>query len=164
MRSEISLSFGIALAGIFVGVLVSACTGKLSVKRFAKIILVGVLLVPISFILLPLGFLVVDGYALGHLEANARNVVTGDELQAWATKVLAHPGDYSLRTNYPSALRRVHPLREPSTSICTNLDNPPFVTLEWNEVDIEIGFEIGPTNFVGRGQKWQDGVYFVFSH
>lgn len=136
MQTAVALCLVIVLTAILSSVLVSIYTRRLSIKNLVTIIIGTIALLPIGVVLLNFGHLRLDGYAIGHLEENARKVVTGDELQAWAANVLAHPDDHSLQTNYPSALRRVHPLRPPRTSICTNLYDPPFVTLDWNEVDI----------------------------
>lgn len=101
-------------------------------------------------------------YAYEQLEESAKKLVTAAELQKWATNVLAHPEDYTLQTNYPSGLRRIRWVRMPDTMFRTNMDEPPFVVLDWGGRDTVAKFEIGPTNFVGEGHKWREGVYFVF--
>lgn len=161
MEIAIVLCLAMVLTAVLTSVLVCVYTKKVSVKHLATIIIGTLLLLLSVSVLRPFWTSKVDGYAFKHLEANAKKAVTANELQAWATNVLAHPNDYRLQTNYPSSLRRIHPTREPRTRICTNLDQP-YVVLDWTAEDILVEIQVGRTNFVGWGHKWQDGVYFLY--
>lgn len=162
MQIYVTIYFAIFFIGVLPAFFLSVHTKTLSIKRLAQIIIGSVLLL-LGVIWLPPFCLTVDGYAVRHLEENARKVTTGDELQTWATNVLANPDNYKLRSEYPSGLRWVHPQRNPRVSVHTNLESG-YVALGWDEVDINAELEVGPTNFVGAGHKWQDGVYFLFDH
>ena len=106
-----------------------------------------------------------------HLERNARRVVRGPELQAWATSVIAqHPTNDWLRksqlgTNFPERLWGLAPKLGPhvvfNESDSTN--SPAWIMIGWGSGFLgHCGFEIGSTNFVSRrpGHAWQPGVYF----
>jgi hypothetical protein len=111
-----------------------------------------------------------------HLEQNARKVVTGSELQAWATNLLARrPEDgpvmtlSELGTDFPRQLLRLAPRTGPSVMVhrwkTSDTNNyPPWVRLYWGSGFLgATGFDIGPTNFVSpepRARCWQPGVYF----
>jgi hypothetical protein len=106
-----------------------------------------------------------------HLEENAKKVITGSELQKWATNLLAqYPGDTSLSaadlgTNFPPQLRALAPKLGPYIWINTAYDtnSPRWVRLHWGSGFLgTTGFEIGPTNFVSERTRhaWQPGVYF----
>src|SRR6266850_8589118 len=111
-----------------------------------------------------------------HLEQNARKVITGPELQAWATRLLdQYPTMQSnnvwasqLRTNYPPQLRGLAPKIGPFVSflVYDETNQPPCVRLLWGSGFLGAkGFWVGRTNFVmdagmGRGSMWQPGVYF----
>jgi hypothetical protein len=107
-----------------------------------------------------------------HMEQNARKMITGAELQTWATDLLAHyPSNTTLRvselgTNFPQQLRRLAPKLGPGISIVERFDtnSPAWVRLYWGSGFLGAsGFEIGPTNFAGfdpKGHAWQPGVYF----
>ena len=110
-------------------------------------------------------------YSFDHLEQNARKVITGSELQAWAVQILAQ---YPTPTNGQMDLRLsdlAAPLPKPLLGLYhrppdifvyeTTTNDPGHVRLNWGGGLIgHCGFEIGPTNFVGMGHPWQDGVYF----
>jgi len=104
-----------------------------------------------------------------HLEQNAKKVITGAELQMWATNLLnSYPptngwfvlSHSELGTNIPPQLLGLCPRLGPSLGLY--LDNKPrSLRLFWSSGILGAsGFEVGPPNFVGNGQKWQPGVYF----
>lgn len=114
-----------------------------------------------------------------HLEQNARKVVTGAELQAWASALLdQYPAMQTnnvwasqLRTNYPPQLRGLAPKMGPFINVLVfdDTNEPPFVMLGWGSGFLgATGFYVGRTNFTtdagpGRGRvcrAWQPGVYF----
>jgi hypothetical protein len=108
-----------------------------------------------------------------HLEQNARKVITGPELQAWATNVLAQyptndgPMESVLGTNFPQQLRGLDPKHGPGIVIYDgytkdgNTNSPRWISVHWGSGFLgHCGFEIGPTNFHGAGHEWQPGVYF----
>ena len=104
------------------------------------------------------------------LERNARKVITGTQLQAWAIGLLTlaptnpTPKVSELGTNFPAQLLGLyrHP---PYIQIQeANTNSPASVFLMWGGGFIgHCGFEIGPTNFVSyrfNARAWQPGVYF----
>jgi hypothetical protein len=112
-----------------------------------------------------------------HLEQNARKVITGSELQTWATNLLArYPMETNLSisalgTNFPQRLRgiasprlgpdvfiHVHDTNYPSSYV----PNESYVQLVWGSGFLGgAGFVVGSTNFIlGFGHQWQPGVYF----
>lgn len=106
-----------------------------------------------------------------HLEGNARKVITGAELQAWATNLLAQYPTHStlkpseLGTNFPVQLQHLAPKLGPMVVIFerTETNEPSWVFVRWGSGFLgSHGFEIGPTNFVSSrpGHPWQPGVYF----
>ena len=109
--------------------------------------------------------------SFNNLEQNARKVITGPELQAWAVQIVAQ---YPTPTNGQMDLRLsdlAAPLPKPLLGLYhrppdifvyeTTTNDPGHVRLNWGGGLIgHCGFEIGPTNFVGMGHPWQDGVYF----
>jgi len=111
-----------------------------------------------------------------HLEQNARRVITGAELQAWATRLLdQYPAMESnnlwvsqLHTNFPPQLRSLAPKLGPHLSVhAEDTNQPPFVQLYWGSGFLgAAGFHVGRTNFTmaaGMGRicrAWQPGVYF----
>jgi hypothetical protein len=108
-----------------------------------------------------------------HLEQNARRVVTGAELQAWATGLLDqyptmqsnHVWVSQLRTNYPQQLRGLAPKLGPFVIIqADDTNQPPYVALMWSSGFLgACGFYVGRTNFTmdaSIGRAWQPGVYF----
>jgi hypothetical protein len=107
-----------------------------------------------------------------NLERNAKRVITGAQLQQWATNLLAVTPTNSylkvsqLGTNFPSQLLGLY-RRPPYISIHDDL-SPSCVYLMWGGGLIgHCGFEIGPTNFVSRrrnAREWQPGVYFWSDH
>ena len=105
------------------------------------------------------------------LEQNARRAVTGQQLQAWATNLLAQqPPGYTtaaaLGTNFPSQLMGLW--RHPPSIVINEGDTneatfPSWVGVTWGSGFLgHCGFEIGPTNFTGNkgGTAWHPGVYF----
>ncbi len=102
-----------------------------------------------------------------NLDKNAQKLISGPQLQSWATDMLAQ---YPTETNFwSSRLGTNFPLRSlyhnPAWVVVheTSTNSPAYVFLMWGGGFIgHCGFEIGPTNFVSyRGtHKWQDGVYF----
>jgi hypothetical protein len=107
-----------------------------------------------------------------HLEQNAKKAITGAELQAWATNLLAqYPSNTTLRasglgTNFPQRLRSLAPEIGPDVRVNFPDDTnyPGWVMIGWGS-----GFlghrclEVGPTNFVDTSSKahaWRPGVYF----
>jgi hypothetical protein len=120
----------------------------------------------------------------GHLEQKAHSSITGTELQAWATNLLAHPpvdADPSLSelgTNFPQQLRQLAPRIGPRIYIRALATNEPaFVQISWGSGMMGgTGFYIGSTNFAYFGMNnvtdytesnddwyihvWQPGVWF----
>lgn len=105
------------------------------------------------------------------LERNAQKVITGSELQSWATNLLAHyPTNTSmpasaLGTNFPQQLLGLAPKLGPHVYVYegNGTHSPSWVRLYWGSGMLGAhGFEIGPTNFVSSrsGHSWQPGVYF----
>ena len=105
-----------------------------------------------------------------NLERNAKRAVTGTQLQAWATGLLATaptntaPRVSELGTNFPAQLLSLYH-RPPYILIQeANTNTPGSVYLMWGGGMIgHCGFEIGPTNFVSyrsHARAWQPGVYF----
>lgn len=99
----------------------------------------------------------------------AKRVVTGDELQTWALKVLADPENKALQTNYPAQLQNMCRNDPPHVMVVDNTNYPPaYVAVLWGHVDWMAGFQIGPTNFVSSAglerHEWQPGVYWFFDH
>jgi hypothetical protein len=106
------------------------------------------------------------------IERHAKKAISGAELQAWATNLLAHssinttPEVSELGTNFPRQLLRVFDeppiikIHEETTNSQAN------ICLMWGGGIIgHCGFDIGATNFIGnRGNKWNDGVYFWSEH
>ena len=107
-----------------------------------------------------------------HLEQNAKKVITGDELQAWATHLLAqYPSNTTLRasalgTNFPQRLLSLAPDLGPSVRVKfpDDTNSPGWVSLCWGSGFLGSRFlEVGPTNFADKSSKayaWQPGVYF----
>ena len=103
------------------------------------------------------------------LEKNAKKVITADELQCWATNLLAqypYETNFSmseLGTNFPTQLRGLAPKLGPHISIHVfdDTNHQPFVQLYWGSGFLGAsGFYIGATNFVWAGREWQPGVLF----
>jgi hypothetical protein len=101
-----------------------------------------------------------------NLEQNAKQVITGPELQAWATNLLARYSitnmDVSVgRSNCPIQLRGLCPRLGPNVVVYKDDGRPPSVRIWWGSGFMgAAGFEVGGTNFDRPGHKWQDGVYF----
>src|SRR4029077_1548503 len=105
-----------------------------------------------------------------HLEQNAQRVITGTELQVWATNLLArYPTNTELSlsqvgTNFPRQLRGLAPKLGPWVWIYEgDANSPSWVRLHWGSGFLgSHGFEVGPTNFVSSrpGHSWQPGVYY----
>ena len=109
--------------------------------------------------------------SLENLERNAKRVITGTELQQWATGVLASAStnrplkSAELRTNLPPQLLGLMRRAGPSVWVEEgDTNSPASVCLHWGSGVIgSAGFEIGPTNFVSyrpHARAWQPGVYF----
>jgi hypothetical protein len=97
----------------------------------------------------------------------AKRVVTGNDLQAWALKVLADPQNKVLKTNYPAELRDMYPGDLPIVLVSGTNYPPASVCIAWGHIDWMAGFEIGPTNFVCghlNAHEWQPGVYWFHDH
>src|SRR6185436_1701070 len=105
-----------------------------------------------------------------HLEGNARKLITGAQLQAWATNLLAqYPEETSfsasqLGTNFPQQLRGLAPRLGPHVSVHVydDTNQPPFVQIYWGSGVLgAAGFYVGSSNFVlngGSEHLWQPGV------
>jgi hypothetical protein len=106
-----------------------------------------------------------------HLENNARKVITGPELQKWATNLLAqYPKETSFKpqelgTNFPKQLLGLAPRLGPHIFVHghegTNF--PPYVQLYWGSGFLGgTGFYLGATNLtsIGTDHVWGPGVYF----
>lgn len=103
------------------------------------------------------------------LEQHAKTGITGDQLQSWALNLLErHPTTVTntspdisdLGANFPRQLLGLyhHP---PYIQINKHTDTPTYVLVMWGGGMIgHRGFEIGATNFIGRGHAWQPGMYF----
>jgi hypothetical protein len=109
--------------------------------------------------------------SFSNLEQNAKKAIPGAEIQKWATQIVAqHPnpeyGHAELRLSdlsppLPRPLLGLY--RSPPNLYVyeTTTNHPGHVRLIWGGGNIgHCGFEIGPTNFVGKGNPWQNGVYF----
>jgi hypothetical protein len=112
--------------------------------------------------------------AFDNIERDAKRVITGAELQAWATNLLASISSTTtpirvsgLGTNFPSQLLNLNDGTRPYIYIHRESDTnfPPCVRLTWGGGMIgHCGFDIGPTNHVNYryryAREWQSGVYF----
>lgn len=105
------------------------------------------------------------------LAQNASKVVSGRELLAWATNLLAvNPTGTNLTpphwgTNFPKQLLGLCPRLGPHVIVYEGgeTNSPSWVRVAWGSAGMGAsGFEIGPTNFVSLqpGHEWQPGVYF----
>lgn len=104
-----------------------------------------------------------------HLEQRAKRRITGTQLQAWALNLLEQypttvtndtPDVSDLGTNFPRQLLGLYH-RTPYIRINQYTNFESYVLLMWGGGMIgHCGFEIGSTNFIGRGHAWQPGVYF----
>ena len=115
-------------------------------------------------------------WQFNHLEQNARKVITGAELQAWATRLLdQYPTTETnlvlvsqLHTNFPQQLRGLAPRLGPNVYVTYyDTNKTPFVELSWSSGFFgDTGFYIGRTNFTMNAgfdkvcRAWQPGVYF----
>lgn len=107
-----------------------------------------------------------------HLEQHAKRVITGAELQTWATNLLAlYPMETNfsiseLGTNFPKQLRGYAPRLHPDVFVHVYADTnqPSYVQVVWGSGFLgHAGFYIGSTNFMLPGEDihtWQPGVYF----
>jgi hypothetical protein len=111
-----------------------------------------------------------------HLEQNARKVITAQELQSWATRLLdQYPTTETnlvlvsqLHTNFPQQLRGLAPRLGPNVYVTYyDTNKTPFVELSWGSGFLgNTGFYIGRTNFTMNAgfdkvcRAWQPGVYF----
>ena len=119
------------------------------------------------------GSLLPGCWSIHRIEHNAKKVITGAELQSWATNLLAnyHEGmelrASKMGTNFPPQLLKLGK-SAPSISVVEDWPNRPgFVLLTWVGPGLggttHRGFHIGSTNFTDsrRGSHmWQPGVYF----
>ena len=143
------------------------------------VFLVVIILLPVLMI----GGCRYQDWKFDHLEERARQAITAEELQAWATNILAQYPSYSasqlhdLQTNFPPKLSAVcrgssaacwvglQSYEEPGSdsSSPTNL-HPDHVMIIWSaKPSGDAAFEIGPTNFVcprPEAHEWAPGVYF----
>jgi len=108
------------------------------------------------------------------LEENAKKVISGSELQAWATNVLAQfPTNEievldrsKLGTNFPPQLLSLAPRIGPHVVLKSGFEtnSPRWIGVYWGSGFLGAsGFEIGPTNFHSwepNSHEWQPGVYF----
>jgi hypothetical protein len=106
-----------------------------------------------------------------HLEARARKVVTGTELQTWATKLIAkHTNSGPVQASevdadFAARLRWLAPQLGLSVRVSVPDDTnfPSCVQFSWGSGFLgHKGFLVGPTNFVAgwSAHAWQPGVYF----
>lgn len=112
-------------------------------------------------------------WEFGRIEHNAKKGTTPEALQMWATNLIAkypeggHVRLSELGTNFPVGLIDVAPRFGPSVFVfeAHGEDYPGSVRIVWGSGFMgHVGFEIGPTNFVGRGHPWTAGVYFWDEH
>jgi hypothetical protein len=146
-------------------------------SRFLRTVVTALLLLPMLGIGGCIGYLFYQGRRFGYLEENARKVITPQELQAWALRLIADSHSYTnsaqfntIRTNYPSQLGKLVPGLGPDVNIneansinspldWTNI--PPSVSLIWGSGPLgHRGFIVGPTNLESGGNQWAPGVYF----
>jgi hypothetical protein len=176
-----TLRFGIGyLPGIILGLLAGIQSFRASVrqskmkndrifaftpKKVDIIVLIGLLCIAAS---------IYNGckpvWQYDHLEQNARKVITGAEIQTWATNLLdSYPPTNTqinlerskLGTNFPPQLLGLAPRLGPHLAIYLYNDSPRSLRLWWGSGFLGgSGFEIGSTNFVYKGHEWQPGVYF----
>ena len=106
-----------------------------------------------------------------HLERNARKVITGAELQNWATNLIAlHRTNTQLSfrvadlgTNFPQQLKNLAPRTGPNVVVYQweDTNQVPSVRVWWGSGFLGAsGFEVGAANFEGPGHQWQPGIYF----
>jgi hypothetical protein len=154
--------------GFLAVILVAISTGKISAKECGSAMLAVGLIISVPIILSVIVFWprIQEGRFMKNGEKYAKRAVTGNELQAWAMKALADPENEKLKTNYPPRLRNLYPGSPPQVWVInTNSTvSTPWVYLVWGGVDWMSGFEIGPSNYLGTGHKWQEGVYFDYAH
>jgi hypothetical protein len=139
----------------------------ISMSRFLAKVATVIVLLPILSIGGCVGYRFYQGRRFGHLEANARKVITPQELQAWALKLISDSHSYSnsqqvrtIRTNYPPQLGSLVPGPEPDVTI----NDPESVSLIWGSGFWgHKGFIVGSTNFEFGGEAWAPGIYF-FQH
>lgn len=124
-------------------------------------------------------------WEFGHLEQRAHNSITGTELQAWATNLLAHYTNDTdltvsgLGTNFPQQLAVLAPRMGPAPDIYVRVlgTDESFVQISWGGgMSGAAGFYVGSTNFAYKGMDnftdytnqsyeayfhvWQPGVWF----
>ncbi|MDB6029557.1 MAG: hypothetical protein JWM68_5780 [Verrucomicrobiales bacterium] len=144
-------------------------------KRLYKRIVELFIVIPLCVVGFFVWRFVDDAISYGHLEQNARARISGTELQQWATNLLAQSADGArltpskLGTNFPPQLLGLWHGHKDFPDIylhCAQTNDtgetfPAWVQLIWGARGTgHSGLEIGPTNFIGRGRRWQDGVYF----
>jgi hypothetical protein len=104
-------------------------------------------------------------YLANTFEERAKDQVTAEELQAWATNLLASGRSGRVKVqdagpDFPSKLTNLYP-KLPSIYVYDR-ESPGFVMITWGGGMIgSWGFRIGPTNLVIRGDQWAPGVFFM---
>jgi hypothetical protein len=164
MQVSTAITVLVFLALAIVGVIFFARREKTLAIQFVAVLPVT-FFISVATLILYFWPYIQEGTFLKNAEKDAKRMVTGDELQSWALKLLADPQNQLLKTSYPVQLRDLYPSHFPHVEIVTNsIQRTNFVYLSWGGVDWQLGFKIGPTNFVSSGHKWQDGIYFVAPH
>ncbi|MBE0542444.1 MAG: hypothetical protein IH623_13875 [Verrucomicrobia bacterium] len=105
-----------------------------------------------------------------NLERNAKKVISGDELQSWAARLLEEPPANANRrvtdpgVNFPMQMLGLYQQPPTITIQESNLHSPASILLSWGSGMMgSCGFEIGPTNYISyrpNARAWQPGVYF----
>lgn len=139
-------------------VLMINCRGSAAARKIGIALLGSVLILVLAATVLGWPF-IQEARFLKYAQRDAKRMVSGDELQAWALKLLADPENQYLKTNYPAPLRNLYPGDLPLVMV-----ERDSVRLAWGHVDWMAGFAIGPTNFVTDGRKWQPGIYWFYQH
>lgn len=107
-------------------------------------------------------------WRFAHVEQNVRKAISPDQLQNWATNLIAKQRSGNLQDQIPKVLLNIW-TRPPSLFIHEGLTNeqglgyPAHVQLAWGSgIMGHKGLEIGPTNYVSLrlGNQWKPGVYF----
>jgi len=139
-------------------------------------IILYLMLVGIAGLFLYLGFTSRQNmHAYDHLEENAKKAITGNELQTWATNLLAHHPEglslivTNLPPDFPKQLLKLCSRMDPDifSNPVDDTNSPPCLYITWGSGFLgHSGFELGPTNLVSyypNSHVWQPGVYF-FKH
>ena len=100
------------------------------------------------------------------IEDRAKKAITGTELLAWATNLLANPPATpnprvsELGTNFPKALLDLDKYKPYISIRPAANDSPGVVSLMWGAGFLgHCGFDLGDSS-LARGHAWQPGVYF----